>query len=114
MSKIIQNLKIARKLHVLVGVALVGILSIGGMSFSLMGRLNEMTSDISTSWFPSVDTTRAMDTTLSNIRFYESEYLTALFSEDEQADLQHLQTEKETVDALFAAYGSMIDEEEET
>ena len=114
MGKNIQNLKIGRKLHVLVGVALVGMLLIGGMSFSLMGRLNEMTSDISTSWLPSVDTARAMDTALSNIRFYETEYLTALSSEDEQADLQHLQTEKETVDVLFSAYGSMIDQEEET
>lgn len=114
MGKNIRNLKIGRKLHVLVGVALVGMLLIGGMSFSLMGRLNEMASDISTSWLPSVDTARAMDTALSNIRFYETEYLTALSSEDEQADLQHLQAEKETVDALFTAYGSMIDEEEET
>ena len=114
MGKNIQNLKIGRKLHVLVGAALVGMLLIGGMSFSLMGRLNEMASDISTSWLPSVDTARAMDTALSNIRFYETEYLTALSSEDEQADLQHLQAEKETVDALFTAYGSMIDEEEET
>lgn len=114
MGKNIQNLKIGRKLHLLVGVALVGMLLIGGMSFSLMGRLNEMTSDISTSWLPSVDTARAMDTALSNIRFYETEYLTALSSEDKQADLQHLQTEKETVDVLFSAYGSMIDQEEET
>jgi len=114
MGKNIQNLKIGRKLHVLVGVALVGMLLIGGMSFSLMGRLNEMASDISTSWLPSVDTARAMDTALSNIRFYETEYLTALSSEDGQGDLQHLQAEKETVDALFAVYGSMIDAEEET
>lgn len=114
MGKNIQNLKIGRKLHILVGVALAGMLLIGGMSFSLMGRLNEMTSDISTSWLPSVDTARAMDTALSNIRFYETEYLTALSSEDKQADLLQLQTERETVDALFAAYGSMIDQEEET
>ena len=46
MRKNIQNLKIGRKLHVLVGVALVGILLIGGMPFSLMSRLNEMTGNL--------------------------------------------------------------------
>ena len=63
MKKVIQNLKISQKLYVLVGVALVGMLMIGGMSFNLMGRLNETTSDISTSWMPSIDTARDMDTT---------------------------------------------------
>ena len=58
MKKVIQNLKISQKLYVLVGVALIGMLMIGGMSFNLMGRLNEKTSDISTSWLPSVDTAR--------------------------------------------------------
>ena len=57
MKKVIQNLKISQKLYVLVGVALIGMLIIGGMSFSLMGKLNEKTSDISTSWLPSVAAT---------------------------------------------------------
>ncbi len=49
MIKRIQNLKISFKLYILVGVALIGMLIIGGMSFNLMGKLNEKTSDISTS-----------------------------------------------------------------
>ena len=45
MIKRIQNLKISFKLYILVGVALIGMLIIGGMSFNLMGKLNEKTSD---------------------------------------------------------------------
>ena len=36
MIKRIQNLKISFKLYILVGVALIGMLIIGGMSFNLM------------------------------------------------------------------------------
>ncbi|EOS39624.1 methyl-accepting chemotaxis protein [Lachnospiraceae bacterium 29-91] len=112
MKKVIQNLKISQKLYVLVGVALVGMLMIGGMSFNLMGRLNETTSDISTSWMPSIDTARDMDTTISNIRLNELGYLTATSSEGKESSLQYLQEEKEEMNGLLAMYSDMIDEEE--
>ena len=41
----IRNLRIRLKLYILIGVALLGMLIIGGMSFSLMGRLNEKTDN---------------------------------------------------------------------
>ncbi len=108
----IQNLKIRLKLYILVGVALAGMLIIGGMSFSLMGRMNDMTSDISTSWLPSIDTARELTNTLSNIRLNELGYLTAISEEVEASSLQYLQKEKENMDTLLAAYKEMIDEEE--
>ena len=106
MKKVIQNLKISQKLYVLVGVALIGMLIIGGMSFSLMGKLNEKTSDISTSWLPSVDTARDMDTTISYIR------LNAVSSEKEESSLQYLESEKKEMNNLLAKYGGLIDPEE--
>lgn len=112
MKKVIQNLKISQKLYVLVGVALVGMLMIGGMSFNLMGRLNDTTSDISTSWMPSIDTAREMDTTISNIRLNELGYLTATSSEGKESSLEYLQKEKEEMNNLLTMYSDMIDEEE--
>ena len=112
MIKRIQNLKISFKLYILVGVALIGMLIIGGMSFNLMGRLNEKTSDISTSWLPSVDTGRAMTATLSNIRLNELGYLTAISDEIEQLSLKYVESEKAKMDALLAKYESLIDQEE--
>ena len=112
MKKVIQNLKISQKLYVLVGVALIGMLMIGGMSFNLMGRLNEKTSDISTSWLPSVDTARDMDTTISYIRLNELAYLTAVSPEKEESSLQYLESEKEEMNNLLAKYGGLIDSEE--
>lgn len=112
MINYIRNLKIRLKLYILIGVALIGMLLIGGMSFSLMGRMNDMTSDISTSWLPSIDTARDLTATLSNIRLNELGYLTAISDEVEQSSLQYLQKEKEDMDTLLATYKKLIDEEE--
>lgn len=108
----IKNLKIRLKLYILIGVALLGMLIISGMSFFLMGRMNDMTSDISTSWLPSVDVARELSTTISNIRLDELEYLTAGSDDKKETSLQYLQDGKESMDALLATYGDMIDEEE--
>ena len=87
-------------------------LIISGMSFFLMGRMNDMTSDIATSWLPSVDVARELSATVSNIRLNELEYLTADSENKKETSLQYLQDGNETMDALLAAYGDMIDEEE--
>lgn len=108
----IQNLKIRLKLYILIGVALIGMFIIGGMSFYLMGRMNEMTDDISTSWLPSIDTARELTNTLSNIRLNELGYLTAISDEVEASSLQYLQKEKENMDTLLTTYKVLIDEEE--
>lgn len=112
MIHIIRNLKIRLKLYILIGVALIGMFIIGGMSFNLMGQMNEMTIDISTSWLPSIDTARDMSATISNIRLNELGYLTAITDDVEASSLQYLQKEKEDMAALLATYGRLIDEEE--
>lgn len=108
----IKNLKIRLKLYILIGVALLGMLIISGMSFFLMGRMNDMTSDIAASWLPSVDVGRELSATISNIRLNELEYLTADSDSKKETSLQYLQDGIKTMDALLAAYGDMIDEEE--
>ena len=74
----IRNLKIRLKLYILIGVALLGMLIISGMSLFLMGQLNDITNDIAASWLPSIDTARDLSATISNIRLNELGYLTAI------------------------------------
>ncbi len=114
MISYIKNLRIRLKLYILVGVALVGMFIIGGMSFYLMGRMNDMTNDISTSWLPSIDTARDLTATLSNIRLNELGYLTAISDDVETSSLQYLQQEKEDMDTLLATYEELIDDDERT
>ena len=108
----IKNLKIRLKLYILIGVALLGMFIISGMSFFLMGRMNDMTSDIATSWLPSVDVARELSTTISNVRLNELGYLTAISDDVEESSLRYLQSEKADMDDLLATYGELIDEEE--
>ncbi len=112
MINFIRNLRIRLKLYILIGVALAGMLIIGGMSFLLMGKLNEKTDDISTSWLPSVDAGRDMSATLSNVRLNELGYLTAVSDEVAEFSLQYIEKEKREMDELLAKYESLIDEEE--
>lgn len=112
MIQCLKNLKIRVKLYILIGVALLGMFLIGGVSFYLMGQMNEMTSDISTSWLPSIDIARDLSATLSNIRLNELGYLTAISDDVEESSLQYLQGEKEDMNTLLATYGELIDEEE--
>lgn len=108
----IKNLRIRFKLYILIGVALFGMFAISGMSFSLMGRMNDMTNDISTSWLPSIDIARELENTLSNIRLNELGYLTAISEDTEASSLSYLQKEKADMDTLLSTYGGLIDEEE--
>ncbi len=112
MINCIRNLKIRLKLYILIGIALFGMLIIGGMSFYLMGKMNEMTSDISTSWLPSVDIARSLSTNLSIIRLNELGYLTANSDDAAESTLQYLQSGKENMDTLLTKYSELIDEEE--
>ena len=107
-----KKFKIRLKLYILIGVALLGMLIISGMSFLLMGKMNDMTSDIATSWLPSVNIARDLSATISNIRLNELGYLTAISDDVEESSLRYLQSEKADMDALLATYGELIDEEE--
>ena len=108
----IRNLPIRLKLYILIGVALFGLIITNGMSFSLMGQMNDMTNDIATSWLPSVDIARDLATTISNIRLNELGYLTAISGETAKSSLYDIEKEKGDMEALLAEYGALIDEEE--
>ena len=105
----IKNLKIRLKLYILIGVALLGMLIISGMSFFLMGRMNDVTSDIATSWLPSIDVARELSTAISNTRLNELGYLTAGSDAKAEISLKYLQESIQNMDALLASYGDMID-----
>ena len=108
----IKNLKIRLKLYILIGVALLGMLIIGGMSFFLMARMNDMASDISTSWLPSINTAKELNTTISHIRMNELKFLTAASEDEGETSLQYLHSEMDNMDTLLATYGELIDDDE--
>ena len=68
MYQIIKNMKIGKKLYVLVGEAVLGLVVLGLMSFYLMGNLNSQTKIIVEKWMPSCTLSNEMNTALSDIR----------------------------------------------
>jgi len=112
MINFIRNLRIRLKLYILIGVALFGLLITNGMSFFLMGQMNDMTNDIATSWLPSVDIARDLSTTISNIRLNELGYLTAISDETAASSLGYIEKEKGYMETLLATYEALIDEGE--
>ncbi len=112
MAARIKNLKISLKLYILIGVALSGMLIIGGISFYLMGVLNHKTDKISDGWLPRIDMARDMTSSLSNVRLNELRYLTALSDKVTETSLQYIEKEKGEMDALFANYKELITGEE--
>ena len=112
MAAHIKNLKISLKLYILIAIALIGMLIIGGISFFLMGRLNHKNDNISAGWLPRIDTARDMNGTLSNIRLNELRYLTALSDKVTETSLQYIEKEKGEMDALFAKYKELITTED--
>lgn len=109
MISYIQNLKICRKLQILVGVALTGMLIIGASSFYLLGRMNGNTGNITTRWLPGLDTARQMNTVLSDIRLNELSYVTASDESQARQSLENVQKKKSELDALLTGYGEITD-----
>lgn len=109
----IRNLKIRFKLYLLIGIALIGMFMIGGISFFLMGRLNQGNTEITGNWLPSVDLAREMDTTMSNIRLNELGYLASISQDGESASQQYLEKEISDMNQLFDAYSEVVASEEE-
>ncbi len=109
----IRNLKIRFKLYLLIGIALIGMFMIGGISFFLMGRLNRGNTEITENWLPSVDLAREMDTTMSNIRLNELGYLASISQDGESASQQYLEKEISDMNQLFDAYSEVVASEEE-
>lgn len=115
MLKQIRNMKIRAKLYLLCGIALTGLLALGGSSFVLMNSMNHSASEMTNYWLPGVSIAKDMSSTLSNIRLNELGYLTAISQESADTSLQYLDKAKPQMDNLLSDYSQyMISDEEQT
>ena len=108
MGEKIKNLKIRAKLYVLVGVALIGMLALGGVSFMLMGSLNGQTNIIAQKWMPSNTLADQMNTTVSNLRLYEVRYVTADGDSKMQTYSGKVSQQINSMDSYVSSYGSYV------
>ena len=63
-----RNIEIKSKLFLLACFMLAGMIAVGIVSLSFMGKINEGTTDISESWMPSVIASEELNTLTSDFR----------------------------------------------
>ncbi len=107
MVNAIKNLKIRAKLYILVGVALIGMLAIGIISFILMNRLNEPVGYIVETLQPKINLSRNMEETVFDIRMSEFTYLSSSDKDQRNSSLQSIKTDSSELEALIAEYTSL-------
>ncbi|NBJ80729.1 methyl-accepting chemotaxis protein [bacterium 1XD42-94] len=104
----IRNLKIGKKLYLLVGIALAGMCALGLMSFVLMGRLSSATVQIAEKWMPSLSLAKEMNTMLANIRLNELAYLTATTDELSKSSADYVASEVSLLNSSVTEYGGYV------
>ena len=108
MTEWIKNLKITKKLVLIVSVAMVGVLAVGLSSWLLVIRMNSFTDEISTRWLTGVDKARDMDGLISDYRLNELRYVTAA-KEEKRAEADSIMADLKTqVDSLISTYERTI------
>lgn len=105
MANGIKNLKIGKKLYLLVGIALAGMLLIGFLSIALMGSINGNVEIISSKWMPSLVLAERMDTALANVRVAEQSYVIESAS---SKGAENMQAAAKSMDTYVSAYGSYV------
>lgn len=107
----IKNMKISAKLLVMLGIAIVGMLIIGFFSFTLMGRMNSATTEITQGWMLGVERARSIDTNVSDFRLHERMYITSTNDEGRQKNIKDMELMEEEIQKEIDAYQKTVDPE---
>ncbi len=108
MYQIIKNMKIGKKLYVLVGEAILGLVVLGLMSFYLMGNLNSQTKIIVEKWMPSCTLSNEMNTALSDIRIAKLLTVTQESVEEAQSRTAKVAEEMAKLEDRVETYGGYV------
>lgn len=113
---VLRNLKIRFKLYILCAIALFGLLSIGATAITLMISMNNTTSVITNDWMVSLNSSREMETFISNFRIKEEEYITSVSESEKQQLMKEMDQERTNMKNMlyhFDAHSQQINSEEE-
>ncbi|MFJ9449112.1 methyl-accepting chemotaxis protein [Herbaspirillum sp. NPDC101397] len=75
------DLKIARKLILSFSVILLFVTALGGFALMQLGKVNEVSGEIANNWLPSIRTLADIKLSLSRVRSFELQYISALSPE---------------------------------
>lgn len=103
-----RNIKIKSKLFLLACFMLAGMIAVGIVSLSFMGKINEGTTDISESWMPSVIASEELNTLTSDFRREEYKHIVAQDEETMQSAETKMEDAGNQINEMFSTYLSTL------
>ncbi len=108
-----RNIEIKSKLFLLACFMLAGMIVLGVVSLSFMGKINEGTTDISESWMPSVIASEELNTLTSDFRREEYKHIVAQDEETMQSAETKMENAGNRINETFSMYLSTLITSEE-
>ncbi|WP_289301867.1 methyl-accepting chemotaxis protein [Sporofaciens musculi] len=108
-----RNIEIKSKLFLLACFMLAGMIAVGIVSLSFMGKINEGTTDISESWMPSVIASEELNTLTSDFRREEYKHIVAQDEETMQSAETKMEDAGNRINETFSMYLSTLITSEE-
>lgn len=103
----IKQLKIGKKLLVLVTSLLLCLIIVGGSSLMIMHRIHAVGAYMSSAWLPAIATAEEMNTLASNYRIYELDHILANTSADKQKYTEKRNEIQKKMEEHFTKYESL-------
>ncbi len=103
-----RNIKIKSKLFLLACFMLAGMIAVGIVSLSFMGKINEGTTDISETWMPSVIASEELNTLTSDFRREEYKHIVAQDEETMQSAETKMENAGNQINETFSMYLSTL------
>nr|WP_315019456.1 methyl-accepting chemotaxis protein [uncultured Aminipila sp.] len=104
----LKNLKISKKLFVLVLSLLICLSIVGGASIVLMSQINGASTEITKSWLPSIIAAEELNTCTSDYRRYEINHIVSQDSATMKEYEDKLTSKQKEIDAKFNAYEALV------
>lgn len=103
-----RNIEIKSKLFLLACFMLAGMIVLGVVSLSFMGKINEGTTDISETWMPSVIASEELNTLTSDFRREEYKHIVAQDEETMQSAETKMENAGNQINETFSRYLSTL------
>lgn len=107
-NAMLKNLKISKKLFVLVLSLLICLSVVGGSSIVLMKQINDASTEISKNWLPSVIIAEELNTSTSDYRRYEINHIVSQDDATMKDYEDKLTSKQKEIDKKFNAYEPLV------
>ncbi len=107
-NAMLKNLKISKKLFVLVLSLLICLTVVGGSSIVLMKQINGASTEISKNWLPSVIVAEELNTSTSDYRRYEINHIVSQDDATMKDYEDKLTSKQKEIDKKFNAYEPLV------